>query len=260
MTLFEEFIWPFHAVVSAHILTGAIGLLAFWVPVVARKGGRLHRLWGFIFTFSMLATGTIAIGISSLTLRDPVGTHPHLAFDPALIAGIFGWMMLYLAVLTINLAWYGWSCIRGRHDHSVNRRPMNLFLQGAVTLTAANCAWRGLLLEQYLMVGISFVGFATAATNLWFIYKPRRGPQDWLKEHLKGLVGAGISVYTAFFAFGAVRIMPELALNPALWAVPLITGLGIILYHWYRIGVQQSRRRQRDAAGWQQGSRISSSL
>ena len=60
-----------------------------------------------------------------------------------------------------------------------------------------------------------------------------------MKEHLKGLVGAGISVYTAFFAFGAVRIMPELALNPGLWAVPLVTGVGIILYHWRKIGLQQ---------------------
>ena len=80
---------------------------------------------------------------------------------------------------------------------------------------------------------------ATAATNLWFIYKPQRGPADWLKEHLKGLVGAGISVYTAFLAFGAVRLMPELALNPALWAVPLVTGVTIILYHWRKIGRQQ---------------------
>ncbi len=239
MGLFEEFIWPFHAVVSAHIITGAIGLLAFWVPIFARKGGVNHKRWGKVFTWSMLATGTIAIGISGLTIQDPVGTHPHLDFEPALIQGRFGWMMLYLAILTINLAWYGWSCIQGRRDHGVNRRPLNLILQAAVTVTAANCAWHGVILEQLLMVGISFVGFATAATNLWFIYKPRRGPQDWLKEHLKGLVGAGISVYTAFFAFGAVRLMPELALNPGLWAVPLVTGLAIILYHWRRIGRQQ---------------------
>ena len=53
----------------------------------------------------------------------------------------------------------------------------------------------------------------------------------------QGLVGAGISVYTAFLAFGAVRLMPELALNPALWAVPLVTGVPIILYHWRKIGL-----------------------
>jgi len=44
-------------------------------------------------------------------------------------------------------------------------------------------------------------------------------------------VGAGISVYTAFFAFGAVRFVPEIALTPGLWAIPLVTGLVLIVYH-----------------------------
>ena len=92
----------------------------------------------------------------------------------------------------------------------------------------------------FLMVGISMVGFATVATNLRFMLRVAPGPQDWLKEHLKGLVGAGISVYTAFLAFGAVRLMPELALNPGLWAVPLVTGMAIILHHWRRIWRQEA--------------------
>jgi len=51
-------------------------------------------------------------------------------------------------------------------------------------------------------------------------------------EHFDVLiVGAGISVYTAFVAFGAVRFIPELALQPGLWAVPLIVGLTLIIYH-----------------------------
>ena len=81
------------------------------------------------------------------------------------------------------------------------------------------------------MMGISVVGFATVATNLWFLYKPHPLPTDRIKEHIKCLVGAGISVYTAFFAFGAVRFIPELALQPGLWAVPLIVGLALIIYH-----------------------------
>ncbi len=72
MWLFHEFIWPFHAVVLAHIVTGSVGLVAFWVPVVAKKGGQRHRTWGKVFTASMLLTGTIAMGIASLTLSDPL--------------------------------------------------------------------------------------------------------------------------------------------------------------------------------------------
>ena len=52
---------------------------------------------------------------------------------------------------------------------------------------------------------------------------------------MKALVGAGISVYTAFLAFGSVRLFPALALNPVMWSVPLVTGLIILIYHRIRI-------------------------
>ena len=160
----------FEVLVAMHIVTGSIGLVSFWVPVVGRKGGRVHGTYGRLFTMMMLATGSIAIGIAFTTLSDPVATHPQLMDHPdfgdaALIAGIFGWMMLYLATLTINLAWQGWLCIRHRGDHRANGAWHILLLQVALTVVAANCAYQGLQLRQPLMIAISFVGFATVATR-----------------------------------------------------------------------------------------------
>lgn len=222
--------------VAIHIATGATGLVVFWVPVLGKKGARNHVRFGKLFTWTMLVTGSVAVGISLTTLSDPLGTHPHLAdhpvfSDPAMISGIFGWMMLYLAILTINLAWQGWLCITNRRDHLRNRAWHNLLSQVVLTVVAANCLWQGWLIRQPMMMGISLVGFATVGTNLWFIYKREARPVDRIREHIKALVGAGISVYTAFFAFGAVRLVPELALTPALWAVPLVVGLALIIYH-----------------------------
>lgn len=242
----------FEMLVAMHIVTGAIGLISFWVPVAGKKGGVNHRRFGKLFTAMMLTTGAVAIGIACTTLSDPAGTHPHLLEHPdfgdtALIAGIFGWMMLYLATLTVNLAWHGWLCIRNRNDHAANRVWHNLLLQVLLTIAAVNCAYQGWQLQQLLMVGISMIGFATVATNLWYLYKPNPRPLDRVKEHIKSLVGAGISVYTAFFAFGAVRYVPEIALTPALWSVPLITGLVLIIYH-QRVVTLQFRRREAAAA------------
>jgi hypothetical protein len=226
----------FELLVAVHIVTGATGLLVFWVPVVGRKGGRNHARFGKLFTMTMLVTGAVAVAIALTTLSDPLGTHPHLVehpvfSDPAMISGIFGWMMLYLAILTVNLAWQGWLCINNKRDHLRNRAWHNLLSQGVLTVAAVNCLWQGWLIRQPMMMGISMVGFATVATNLWFLYQVAPRPVDRIKEHIKALVGAGISVYTAFFAFGAVRLVPELALTPALWAVPLIVGLALIIYH-----------------------------
>ena len=85
------------------------------------------------------------------------------------------------------------------------------------------------------MLGMPAIGLATVATNLWFMLRSSPAPLDWLKEHIKALVGAGISVYTAFFAFGAVRTIPELALHPGLWSIPLVIGLTLIIYHRHAV-------------------------
>lgn len=233
--------WAFHVFVAGHIVTGATGLVSFWGPIVAKKGGRRHRSWGRVFTNALLVTGGFAILISACTLIAPAETHPHIP-DIALVRGIFGWMMQYLAVLTVNLAWYGKVCIDNKRDHARNRDWRNLALQWLVLAASLNTALQGWRIDQPLMIGMSAVGIATFATNMRFILKAAPGPNDWLREHIKGLVGAGISVYTAFFAFGAVRIMPEIALHPGLWAVPLCTGIGLILYHWRGVEVQYRAR------------------
>jgi hypothetical protein len=227
----------FEILIALHILGGVVGAVTFWVPVIGRKGGDTHRRYGRIFTRALLITGFCAIFMSLLTLAQPIATHPHLEgkFGDEFIRGIFGWMMLYLGILTVNLVWYGWLAARHPRDREALREWRNLILQPVLVIASLNCAWQGWLIGEFLMVGIAFVGIATAATNLWYMYKPRLSPVDWQKEHLKALVGAGISVYTAFMAFGSVRILPELALNPIMWSIPLGTGIGLILYHWARL-------------------------
>ena len=230
----------FHLLIALHITTGAPGLISFWAPVAFKKGGDRHRFWGRFFAVSMLITGSTAIAMSSLTLIAPMTTHPHLIHheqfsDPGLVRGIFGWMMLYLAILTINLAWYGWRAAINKRRHAANRDPLNIALQALLLIAATNCAIRGAMIGQPMMIGISFVGFATVATNVWFLRKTNPAPVDWLLEHIKAIVGTGISVYTAFLAFGAVRFAPQLALAPALWALPLVTGLALIIYHQRKV-------------------------
>ncbi len=230
----------FRLFVGGHIITGATGLVLFWVAVTTTKGGDVHKKWGLIFVYCMLVTGTLAIGMSTLTLLDPFATHPHFVTHPQfrdeqLVRGLFGWMMEYLAILTISLAWHGWGAVRNKRDHAADRHWINLLLQVTVIVAALNTAWHGWLLRQPTMLGLSIVGVASGGTNLWFAFTAVPKRFSYLIEHAKALVGAAISAYTAFLAFGLVRLMPEQAFNPFLWAIPLVTGLSIIIYHTLRL-------------------------
>lgn len=230
----------FEILVVAHIVTGSVGLICVWIPIAGRKGGETHRKWGKVFAYSMLVTGSIAVGISLCTLYAPLETHPF-SDDAAMIRGVFGWMMLYLASMTIMLAWYGLLCIRNKRSHALNRNPLNFLLQAVTFVAAANCMLQGFRLGNGLMIGISVVGLTAAILNSRFILQEKPPMNEWLIQHTRGLVGAGISVYTAFLAFGAVNLLPAYAFNPVVWATPTALGVSLLLYHQYRIVGQRKR-------------------
>lgn len=250
-------LWGFKALVVGHLITGSIGLVLFWVAVATRKGGPAHKRWGMIFVRALLVTGCFALAMSSLTLLSVYGTHPEFEHHPVwrdatLTRALFGWMMQYLAILTVSLTWHGWRVVVNKKDHAADRHWVAIALQLLVIVAAANVMARGIAIGQPTMIGISVVGFASGATNLWYMFRPAPKLFSYQYEHAKGLVGAAISAYTAFLAFGLVRAMPDHAFNPALWAMPCIVGLGIILWHQVRIAKMRTRAlaaQARKAAG-----------
>ncbi|MCL9999661.1 MAG: hypothetical protein NBV68_09775, partial [Erythrobacter sp.] len=109
----------FHALVVLHVATGAVGLTAFWGPIVTRKGAANHRRWGRAACYGFLGAGALAIAMALLSLYGPEYRHPEVT-DRALYEGLFGWMMLYLGVLTIGFVDYGLAVVK----HSRNRRAL----------------------------------------------------------------------------------------------------------------------------------------
>ena len=58
----------FHALVVLHVITGAVGLTAFWGPIVTKKGALNHRKWGKAACYGFLGAGALAIAMAFLSL------------------------------------------------------------------------------------------------------------------------------------------------------------------------------------------------
>lgn len=240
----ERLMVIFDTLVNAHIVTGTTGLVAMWVPVFTRNGGPKHKLIGRVFVCAMLATGLIAIGISLCSLAYPLETHPPAKGFPddiATLRGLFGWMMMYLGVLTVALAWHGYVTIRHKFDRAAYGTVFNVALQATMGLAAAWCAVFGLMIGQGIMVGVAVPGIAASILNGYYLVQKQPPHQEWLVQHFRASIGAGISVYTAFFAFGAVNWFPALAFNPVLWALPTVLGVGYMIKHQLRVFHQRVR-------------------
>lgn len=219
----------FHALVLLHVVTGAVGLTAFWGPIVTKKGSLRHRKWGRAACYGFLGAGALAIAMSFLSLWGPEHRHPEIA-DRDLFDGLFGWMMLYLGTLTVGFVDYGLAVVR----HSRERKALRLFryqaMIAAVIVTGAWCGIYGYRVGHPLMMLVASIGIAAMLIQQRYIWRAADFPKGThVGEHFRALIGMGISAYTAFLSVGLIRLVPEHVFNPAIWAGPSVIGVGLII-------------------------------
>ncbi len=217
----------FESIVVLHVICGAIGLVSFWVPIGAQKGGANHRKWGRVAARAFMAAGVLAVAMALLSLFGSEQRLPMIK-DRVLFRGLFGWMMLYLGVLTLSFADYGLSVVRHRAKREALRRPRHQLVFAAVIVSAVNCGIYGLMTGEPLMALVALIGLIATATQLFYVWRPNAPRGGHVPEHFRSLLGMGISAYTAFLSVGLIRLVPDHVFNPLIWAVPSVVGIALI--------------------------------
>ncbi|WOE75485.1 hypothetical protein [Alterisphingorhabdus coralli] len=229
----------FEVLVVLHVIAGSTGLISFWVPIIARKGAKAHRKWGRIACYAFMTAGALAIAMALLSLYGPEERIPSIT-DRELFAGLFGWFMLYLGLLTIGFADYGLAVVKHGRKRIALRAPRYQLVMLAVILSGLWCAYFGFRVEHPLMVLVAAVGLVAMALQLRFVWRSSAPPpMAYIGEHFRALVGMGISAYTAFLSVGLIRMIPEQVFNPLIWTGPSIIGVGLIIY--FTIQANQKR-------------------
>lgn len=230
----------FEALVVAHVVTGAVGLTAFWGPIVTRKGATPHRKWGMVACWGFLGAGALAIVMALLSLYGPEARHPEVT-DRRLYEGLFGWMMLYLGTLTIGFVDYGLAVVRHSRDRRALRTARYQAVIAAVMISGAWCGYFGFTVGHPLMVLVAVIGIVSMLIQQLYIWRPADPPRGtYVGEHFRALIGMGISAYTAFLSVGLIRYVPEQVFNPAVWAGPSVIGVSLIVWFTVRRKQQQT--------------------
>jgi hypothetical protein len=219
----------FEILVVLHVLTGTTGLLAFWVPILTKKGVGHHRRWGRICCYGFMGAGALAVAMALLSLYGPEERIPSVT-DRELFDGLFGWMMLYLGLLTIGFADYGLSVVKHARARTALRAARYQVVIAAVILSALWCGIYGLRIGEVLMMAVAALGIAAMGLQQLFIWRGQPpSPRAYVGEHFRALIGMGISAYTAFMSVGLIRWVPEHVFNPLVWALPSTVGVALII-------------------------------
>lgn len=217
-----------NVIVWVHIAFGGVGLVAFWFPVFARKGARLHRVAGQVFRWSaygVLSAAGITVILRMVQLL-AAGRGPSDSGE----AWAFAFFLGYLALVTGVMINFGMGVLKHKRDLAglnTFRVRAQAYLAGGSSLFIV--AW-GLYWQPQnavLLYALAPIGILNARNILRSI-KGASERQQWLLEHLGAMLGCGIAYHTAFAVFGASRFFD---LNNAGWlsVLPWIlpTALGV---------------------------------
>lgn len=210
-----------------HVVFGAAGLIAFWVPVFARKGAVNHVRFGKIFVWSayvVLAGAAIALGTRAGNL---LGRGVGPADEPRLFA--FMVFLAYLTFVTYVIVRHGMTVLRHKRDPAAVRTSFNVFLAyGAIAASALLIAYAVVMSPPNIIVllALSPIGVGIGTGNLRYMNSAPRSPRAWMYEHLGSMLGAGIAFHTAFAVFGSARLF-DIGLTGWTAVVPWIAPAAI---------------------------------
>jgi hypothetical protein len=230
-SLFQSLRW-------VHIAAGSIALILFWIPAIARKGGRTHIRAGWVYVVCMSVVVVTAFAMSGLAFTIPVAVRQIArSLSQAELSDflrgqrVFATFLAYLAGVTLASGWQGIWAIETRREPKAMRTLFSLALNVVVVLAGLTVLVLGIKYRSGPLIGLSPIGPLIGAGNLRYLLRGPQSRMHWWYEHLGSMIGTGIAGYTAFLVFGAARLLPSVArsqLYTLFWVLPTLIGVPAI--------------------------------
>ena len=222
-------------ILALHVIAGLIGLVAFWTPALARKGGAAHVRAGRVFFWCTCAIAATGMLMAALLLGAPLTVHPPRRAVSAERAAIIAReirltapFLFYLVLITFAPVYHGVRVLATRRAPDQLRTPFHTAVHVATIVASAGMLVLGLSTGRFLYAALSPIGFLIGFGDLGFARKPYPSPMAWWYEHMNSMLGGGIAFHTAFLVLGAGRLFGISLDGPwaaVTWLLPTIVGV-----------------------------------
>ena len=215
-----------------HALAGALALLTVAVPVIAKKGGSVHRKVGWVFTVSMAVVAVTGALLTASWLIAPLAVKPlgpeataeavaRHARSLRLAAPFFG----LLTLMTGYAVWGGIASLRRSE-----RRWLSLAFSTSITVVGVVVLVIGLKIDQLVFTIFGAIAAASAANDLRTLAGSRQaakpGGRERVVRHLQAMLGGATAAATAFTVQVGSRLVDTDVGSLAMWTAPILLGMG----------------------------------
>jgi hypothetical protein len=232
----------------AHVVAGGCALILFWIPAIARKGGRTHIRAGWFYVACMSVVVVTAFTMSGLAFTIPLAVRRIARpLSPSELADFLRGQRLsatflaYLAGVTLTSGWQGIWAARTKREPRAMRTPISLGLNVVLFFAGWAVLVLGINYRSGPLIALSPLGPFIGAGNLRYLLRGPQSRMHWWYEHLSSMIATGIAGYTAFLVFGAARLLPSVArsqLYTIFWVLPALIGVPVI---WLTVAYYQRK-------------------
>ena len=199
------------SLLALHIAAGSVALASMFVPMVAPKGGRLHRRAGWVFVAAMAVVSVTAFVLAGA----------RFLFDPTPEGRDGGLFLLFVGLLTASAVSAGVRVLRFKTRTARHLHWWDTGLPALLGVSSVGIAAYGLARGETLFIVFAVLGSANAAASLRYWLRPPSSRTHWWFEHMSGMLGGCIAATTAFM----VNTADNFGLWPlAAWLAPSIVG------------------------------------
>jgi uncharacterized membrane protein len=226
----------FQMIKILHIIGGFTALFTFWIPVVTKKGGGLHRLSGWVYVGGMTIVALSAFYMGMYRLLDPASSSETFSFSLFLI---------FISILSSSTAYYGIRVLRFKGRKDVHKNVLDLGFPLLLLTSAIGISVYGFMHEFVLLSWFPLLGVFLSTPQLtYWLQKPKK-KMHWWFEHFGGMLGCSIATITAFTVFGAPRLLNIEAVSIVLWFLPTIiltpVIIGLAIYYKKKFNGKKKR-------------------
>ena len=189
-----------------HIGLGFIGLVVFWLPVLAKKGGWLHVTAGKVFVVCAYGVTLSAFFSSVYYLTDLVSRNVAIGDDPNYAFLVF---LAYLSIVTFSSVRHGVVVAQTKKDRTKADTPFHrslawLSVFGSVGVILFSVLFWSAI--SVILLALSPIGIGNFRGILRYLNQKPLIARAWFYEHMSAMIGSGIAFHTAFAVFGGRRL------------------------------------------------------
>jgi len=214
------------AALVLHVGGGATGIASGWVAILARKGGRLHRIAGTVFFVAMLTMSGIATIVA-----------PMLDADQ--------WVNTTMAVFTFYLTATAWATVQrragevGRFERAAAVVPIGVVVVGlGLAWVAARTGSAGANAPVFPFAVIAAIA---AVCDFRMIRRGGIAGPARVARHLWRMTLA-LFVATGSFFLGQQKFLPEEVRGTIIPALPVLGVVVLLIFWMLRVRVWRARR------------------